>query len=131
MLPFHFKGVYTPVIFGAMYLSGKFDKKNHFNQSHYLIVATPHSRNCIALSAITALYIISIFGTLWSALSELGTVKYNLQALVVSGGTSTRVKLQLTPDTSDGDIFLPTVEQVMSLIIADGLLVSLHCSYGK
>ena len=103
----------------------------HFNRSQDLIVTSPHSRSYITLSAITLLYAMSAYGTFGYSVSHLGAVIYNLEASmsVVAGDgvTSTSTEELSAPDTLNGGAFSPSIEQVLSIIISDGLLVSLHC----
>ncbi len=91
-----------------------------YKQSHQLIlaVATPSSRNYVVLSAITALYAMSASAALTSLQDLDLSEKIDIST---SDGYFAGIG---RPDTLNGDSFFPTIQQVVSLIIADGLLVS-------
>ena len=86
--------------------------------------SSPSSRNYVILSAITALYAISACAT-YTSLQDLGLLKHNLEASTSVVGHDYDTTGTLAPDPFNGISVLPSIQQVVCVFIADGILVSL------
>lgn len=65
------------------------------------------------------------FAGLWSQVVGAVGANMNTSSSTFAGVTSQEETLG--PGSLNGTSFFPSIEQVLCLIIADGLLVSLHC----